>query len=104
MLEWSAGQVISSALPFMVMTAVPQTVNKTRVIEAIVIASISGAFIAFVGMYVALPVLMEKIDNIRRDIARVEQTVKDDRVDSNMVIEKLKADISQIKVDQARGR
>ena len=104
MLDWSAGQVISSALPFMVMTAVPQTVNKTRVIEAIVIASISGAFIAFVGMYVALPVLMEKIDNIRRDIARVEQTVKDDRVDSNMVIEKLKADISQIKVDQARGR
>ena len=104
MLDWSAGQVISSALPFMVMTAVPQTVNKTRVIEAIVIASISGAFIAFVGMYVALPVLMEKIDNIRRDIARVEQTVKDDRVDSNMVIEKLKADISQIKVDQARHR
>jgi len=104
MLEWSAGTVVASAIPFMVMSAAPQTVNKTRIIEAIVIASISGAFIAFVGMYVALPVLMEKLDGIRRDVARVEQTVKDDRSDRDRDMEKIKADITQIKVDQARGR
>lgn len=104
MLEWTAGQVITSALPFMIMSAAPQTVNKTRVVEAIVIASISGAFIAFVGMYVALPVLMEKLDGIRRDVARLEQTVKEDRVDRDRDMEKLKVEITQIKVDQARGR
>lgn len=104
MLDLAAVKVISSALPFMVVSAAPQTVNRTRVVEALVIAAVSGALIAAAGMYVALPVLTEKLDGIRRDVARLEQTVRDNRSERERDLEKIKIDISQIKVDQARGR
>ena len=82
MVEISVIKVLSDTLPFMLMaTTTEQTINKTRVIEAIITAILVGVIVAYAGMYVALPVLKEQIDQLRVSQADTKQLIKDMRED-----------------------
>jgi cell division protein FtsB len=80
MLEIAAVKVFSDALPFMLMAGVgPQTVNKTRVVEAVITAIIVGVCVAYTGMYVALPVLTKEIEYLHEGQKEMKQLIKDMR-------------------------
>lgn len=111
MLEFAAGKVISSALPFMVIASGPQTVNKTRVIEAVITALIVGVVVAYAGIYVALPVLQERLDTLKRDAQETRQLIRDIKqeleqraMQRDIDMNKLRAELVQIQIDQARRR
>lgn len=107
----TAVKMIAGALPFMVIADKPQYVNKTRVLEAVVIGLITGTMIALAGVLIALPVIKEQLGNLQKDIARVEATqaanadsikILVDRLDKQ--IDEIRRDITKVQVDQARGR
>lgn len=111
MLELTAGQVISSAIPFMVMTAGPQTVNKTRIIEAVITALVVGVVVAYAGVYVALPVLQERLDTMKRDAAETRQLIREIKEDldqralrRDVEMAKMRAEIVQIQIELAKRR
>lgn len=111
MLDLSAGNVIASALPFMVMSAAPQTVNKTRVVEAVITAIIVGVIVAYAGMYVALPVIQERLDTLRRDSAETRQLIRDIKMElearaiqRDLEMAKMKADLVSLQIEVARRR
>ena len=59
------------SIPFMLAVGGTKEVNKTRIVEALII----GAVIAAAGKLFALPVLIEQIETVNRNIAKVEQQV-----------------------------
>jgi hypothetical protein len=82
MFDISVAKLIYDALPFMILaTSAPQTVNKTRIIEAVITAAVVGVIVAYAGMYVALPVLKEQIDQLRISQTDTKQIIKDMRDD-----------------------
>lgn len=93
------------ALPFMLIAGQDKAVNKTRVMEALII----GAVIAAAGKFLALPVLIEQIETVNRNIAKVEQQmavveakleirrqVRDEQID------RLKKELSDLKIEHAK--
>ena len=112
MLEISVIKVLSDTLPFMLMaTSSPQTVNKTRVIEAIITAVVVGVIVGYTGMYVALPVLKEQIDQLRVSQAEMKQLIRDvrddmeKRMDKNVALRALTdARITQLQIDMANRK
>lgn len=71
-----------------------QQINKTRIIEAIIIASIIGAG----GYFIALPVLQEKIAQIQGSISEVKETIKEIRADQA----EIKRDLTKVQIEQAK--
>ena len=95
------------SIPFFLAVNGDARVNKTRVVESVII----GGILAAGGYFVALPVLSEKVDTINRAITRLEQrviavearidvrrSVRDDQMDA------LKKDIADVKIDQAKRK
>ena len=92
------------SIPFFLAVNGDAKINKTRVVESVIIGGILSAG----GYFVALPVLSEKVDTINRAITRLEQrvvaveariearrSVRDDQMDA------IKKDISDVKINQA---
>ena len=65
------------SIPFLLAVNGDPRVNKTRVIEAVVIAVVVGAIMAYAGMYVALPVIKEQIEHINRRQNEQMQYIRD---------------------------
>jgi hypothetical protein len=85
MLEIAAVKVFSDAMPFMLMAGVgPQTVNKTRVVEAVITAVVVGIIVAYAGMYVALPVIKEQIEQLKSGQTETRQLIRDIKADLDM--------------------
>jgi len=89
----------------------PQTVNKTRVVEAIITAVVVGVIVAYAGMYVALPVLKEQIDQLRISHAETKQLIRDIKTELDLRGEKrdaiqaqTEAKILQLQIEQAKRR
>jgi len=112
MLEISVVKVLSDTLPFMLMaTSTPQTVNKTRIIEAVITAVVVGICVAYTGMYVALPVLKEQIDQLRLAQTDTKQLIKEMRDDMERRAAKrdtwqtlTEAKITQLQIDTAKRK
>ena len=103
----TAVKMIADAIPFMTTAVGAQHLNKTRIVESVII----GVILSAGGYFIALPVLMEKVESINRNIARLEERVI--AVEAKMEIRRavrdeqfnqVKGDINQIKVDQARRK
>lgn len=58
-------------------------VNKTRIIESVITAAISGAIIAIAGFYYAFPVLQEQVSQMRREGLETRQLIRDIQSDLN---------------------
>lgn len=56
-------------------------VNKTRLIESVITAVISGGLIAMAGYYVAFPVLQEQVAQMRREGIETRQLIRDIQID-----------------------
>lgn len=70
-----------------------QHINKTRIIEAVIIGLILGAG----GYFLALPVLQEKIAQIQESIAEVKESIKEVRADQA----EIKRDLTKVQIEQA---
>ncbi len=74
-------------LPFMMAVAGPaltgSEVNKMRVLEAVIIAVVSGFVIAMAGYYVAFPVMQEQVAQMRREGLETRQLIREIREESN---------------------
>ncbi len=67
-----------SGLPFMLAAgAVQAPMDRNKVIEAVITAAISGAIIAAVGYFFALPVLQEQMAQVKVEVASVKVDVKE---------------------------
>lgn len=69
MLEWPLGaKVVVTALPFMMAsTGEPQEINKTRLLEVVIQSVIISGVIAIGGLFIALPVIQEKLEQMRKE-------------------------------------
>jgi len=68
-------------IPFMIASVANNKVNKTRLIESVITAVVSGALIAMAGYYVAFPVLQEQVAQMRREGLETRQLIRDIQVD-----------------------
>jgi hypothetical protein len=108
MLEWPiAGKV----MPFMLAGVAATQVNKTRIVEAVVIAAISGGIIAMAGYYVAFPVLQEQVAQMRREGLETRQLIREIRDDINVRGVRrdakealIEAKIVQLQIEMARRK
>lgn len=108
MLEIPAGAKLAVlAAPFMVTSNGTPKVNKTRILESIII----GVILSAGGYFIALPVLMEKVDTINRNIERLEKRViaVEERMEARRQIRDnqfsdVKREIHEIKVEAAKRR
>lgn len=109
MLELQEVHRMAASIPFMLaaVSGQPQKINATRVVEAVVIASI----IAGGGYFIALPVLTKEVESINKSLARVEakiaaieQRIEQRREVRDQQYESVKSDINRIKVDIERRR
>jgi len=92
-----AAKMVGSGGLFMMAAANgTQIINKTRIIEAVVIAAIISAG----GYFIALPVLQEKIAVIQGSIAEVKETIREVRADQA----EIKRDLTRVQIEQAKRR
>lgn len=68
-------------IPFMLAMSSNNKVNKTRLIESVITAVVSGSLIAMAGYYVAFPVLQEQVAQMRREGLETRQLIKDIQTD-----------------------
>jgi len=68
-------------IPFMLAMSANNKVNKTRLIESVITALISGGLIAMAGYYVAFPVLQEQVAQMRREALETRQLIRDIQTD-----------------------
>lgn len=69
-------------------TSGSQQINKTRIIEAVIIAAIISA----AGYFIALPVLQEKTSQIQNAITEIKQDIKE-----------MKQDLTKVQIEQAKS-
>ena len=101
-------------IPFMmavVAGAAPVKLDKTRVMEAVIIAIIAGTIIAMTGYYVALPVLQSEVAHIRRDVSEMKNSIHDvkryqevRREYRDIQQERMEAKIAALQVEMARHK
>ena len=68
-------------MPFMLAMSANNKVNKTRLIESVITAIVSGSLIVMAGYYVAFPVLQEQVAQMRREGLETRQLIKDIQTD-----------------------
>lgn len=84
-----AVSMLGSSGIFMMATANGvQHINKTRIIEAVIIAAIISAM----GYFIALPVLQEKTSQIQNAIIEMKQDIKE-----------IKQDLTKVQIEQAKS-
>jgi len=93
------------SIPFMLAVGATKEVNKTRIMEALII----GAVIAAAGKFLALPVLIEQIESVNRNVSKLEQqiTVVEAKLElrrqvRDEQIDRLKKELSDLKIENAK--
>lgn len=71
-------------------------VNKTRLIESVITAVISGALIAMAGYYVAFPVLQEQVLQMRREGIETRQLIRD--IQTDLTASSLRRDATELEL------
>ena len=71
-------------------------VNKTRLIESVITAVISGALIAMAGYYVAFPVLQEQVLQMRREGIETRQLIRD--IQNDLTAMSLRRDATELEL------
>ncbi len=99
------------AVPFMLAAvgATPAQINKTRLIESFITAVVSGAVIALAGYLFAIPVLEEKLLQVRKEVVEVKESVsglrlevKENRVRTDLDARETQNRIQRVELDAAR--
>lgn len=105
----AAKMIGSSGLFMMAAANGPQTVNKTRILEAVITAIVVGVLVSYSAIYVALPVIKEQIDQLRNESKETRQLIKDIKQELDMrgarrdaTEAALKAEIVKMQIEQAR--
>lgn len=83
-------------IPFMLAMSANNKVNKTRLIESVITAVISGALIAMAGYYVAFPVLQEQVSQMRREGLETRQLIRD--IQADLQARSLRRDITEVEL------
>lgn len=81
-------------IPFMLAMSANNKVNKTRLIESVITAVISGALIAMAGYYVAFPVLQEQVLQMRREGIETRQLIRD--IQNDLTARSLRRDQTEV--------
>jgi len=68
-------------IPFLLATGASKQVNKTRIIESVITAAVSGGLIAWTGYVIAFPVLQEQVAQMRREGLETRQMIKEIQAD-----------------------
>lgn len=99
------------SIPFLLAVNGDTKVNKTRVVEAVVIAIVVGAIMAYAGMYVALPVIKEQIEQINRRQTEQTQFIRDIKQELDLRAARrdqreaeMNTKITQVQIEMARRR
>lgn len=116
MFEIFGAKMTSTALPFLLAVADGKTkINWAKIAEGL----ITGVAIGLLMYFFALPkaidkinqeisegaaVTAEKIETIRRDISRLEQTVNENRADRERKVGDIERRLTQIQIEQASDR
>ena len=104
--------MLASSGLFMMATANGvQHINKTRIFEAIITAVVVGVLVSYSAVYVALPVINEKIEQINRRQSEQLQYIRDIKLELDARAAKrdateaeLKAEIVKLQIEQARRK
>lgn len=97
--------------PFLLAIGASQHINKTRIVEAVVI----GAILAMGGKFVALPaiteVMTEKISTVNVGVAKLEERMAslENKLEVRRAVRDeqmtgLRKELNEVKVDQARRK
>ena len=78
MIEVPLGKI---GIPFLLAGMNGKEINKTRMMEAVITAIVSGGVIAMAGYYVAFPVLQEQVLQMRRESQDTRDLIKEIRVE-----------------------
>ena len=54
-----------------------QSINKIRILEAVITAVIVGVLVSYTAIYVALPVIKEQIEQLRAESKDTRQLIRD---------------------------
>lgn len=71
-------------------------VNKTRLIESVITALVSGGLISMAGYYVAFPVLQEQVSEMRREGLETRQLIKD--IQTDLQARSLRRDATEVEL------
>lgn len=71
-------------------------VNKTRLIESVITAVISGGLISMAGYYVAFPVLQEQVAQMRREGLETRQLIKD--IQTDLQARSIRRDATEVEI------
>lgn len=101
----------SSGLFMMAAANGGQTVNKVRILEAVITAVVVGVLVSYSAIYVALPVINQKIEEINRRQGEQLQYIRDIKVELDLRSAKrdateaeLRAEIVKLQIEQAKRR
>lgn len=83
-------------IPFMIASVANNKVNKTRLIESVITAAVSGALIAMAGYYVAFPVLQEQVAQMRREGLETRQLIKD--IQTDLQARSIRRDATEVEI------
>lgn len=83
-------------IPFLLATGASTQVNKTRLIESVITAVVSGGLIAMAGYYVAFPVLQEQVAQMRREGLETRQLIRD--IQSDLQAMSLRRDQTEVEL------
>jgi len=83
-------------IPFMLAMSANNKVNKTRLIESVITAVISGGLIAMAGYYVAVPVLQEQVSQMRREGLETRQLIRD--IQADLQARSLRRDATEVEL------
>lgn len=99
-------------IPFMaaaVPVGMPRQINRTRLIEAVITAMVSGAMISAMGYYLAFPVLQEQVNQIKREVVDTREILKEYRREREVITMKrdaqhaaAEAKIVQLQIELAK--
>ncbi len=78
-------------LPFMIMASANMAthVNKQRTAEAVIIAVVTAGITGLGGYFLALPVLQERLDQVRIELRGIRQDMREDRDHTEVVVNRL---------------
>jgi len=64
-------------IPFLIAGAMQKNeINKTRIVEAVITALVSGCVIAIAGKYIALPILEERVSQIKVEVVELKADLR----------------------------
>lgn len=91
-------------VPFMVMATAQaaQHVDRQRVLEAVIIATVSAILIGAAGYLIALPVIQERLDQVRSDVRAMREEMERARDRRDAMINRLDDRLRLVEMREGR--